>query len=79
MTYAFADNLKAALTLQSVSAGLDGDHENQWNVIVSPSLAIQATERVAVTTSVRAALANIHNWTITNIKLTIPVIFSYNY
>ncbi|MDE5797628.1 MAG: hypothetical protein K2H73_01160, partial [Treponemataceae bacterium] len=79
MTYAFADNLKAGLTLQSVSAGLDGDHEIRWDVGVSPSLVIQATERVAVTTSVRAALEDIGNWTITSVKLTIPVIFSYNY
>ena len=78
-TYAFADNLKAALTLQSLRGGLDDDHESKWDVIVSPSLAIQATERAAVTTSVRAELANIHNWAITNVKLTIPVIFSYNY
>ena len=78
-TYAFADNLKAGLTLQSIRGGLDDDHESQWDVIVSPSLAIQATERVAVTTSVRAVLEDIGNWTITSVKLTIPVIFSYNY
>ncbi|MDE7139192.1 MAG: hypothetical protein K2M90_08445 [Treponemataceae bacterium] len=79
MTYAFADNLKAGLTLQSIRGGLDDDHESQWDVMVSPSLAIQATERAAVTTSVRATLADIHNWAITSVKLTIPVIFSYNY
>ena len=79
MTYAFADNLKAGLTLQSLRGGLDDDHKSRWDVGVSPSLAIQATERVAVTTSVRAALEDIGNWTITSVKLTIPVIFSYNY
>ncbi|MDE5798784.1 MAG: hypothetical protein K2H73_07195, partial [Treponemataceae bacterium] len=78
-TYAFADNLKAALTLQSVSAGLDGNHENRWDVIISPSLAIQATERVTVTTSLRAELNDIRNWTVKVDALTIPVIFSYNY
>ncbi|MDE7226980.1 MAG: hypothetical protein K2N31_01505 [Treponemataceae bacterium] len=78
-TYAFADNLKAALTLQSVSAGLDDDHENRWDVIISPSLAIQATERVTVTTSLRAEINDIRNWTVKVDALTIPVIFSYNY
>lgn len=80
-TYRIADNLKVGLTVQSVIDGFDANHScSGANINVSPSLAIQATERTCVTTAVRA------EWKDVNMKaaneslgITIPVILSFNY
>ena len=78
-TFAIADNLTTALTLQSVCRGFDSDHTcDGFAFTVSPSLAIHATERVAVTTSLRTEFA-VNHWTINDMKLTVPVIFTYSY
>ena len=80
-TYQIADNLTAALTLQSV-ADLFCPAVNKsdyWTVIMSPSLVIQATEKARVTTSVRAQMNDVHNWTFNKMSVVIPVIFSFNY
>ena len=79
VTYAFADNLKAGLTLQSEVTGLDSDHTREWDVTISPSLIIQASERVRVSTSARANIPDIHNFALKHIGLTVPVIFTFNY
>lgn len=86
-TFAIADNLTTALTLQSVCKGFDSDHEancNGFDITVSPSLAIKATERVAVTTSLRAVFEQVNftkDWkdVISNVGFKIPVIFTYSY
>lgn len=86
-TFAIADNLTTALTLQSVCKGFDSDHEancNGFDITVSPSLAIKATERAAVTTSLRAVFKEVNftkDWkdVIGNVGLMIPVIFTYSY
>ncbi len=81
-TYKIADNLNAGLTLQSVIDGFDKNHScSGAKLIASPYLAVQATERVSVTTSVRAT------WTDVNPKsdadatldVTIPVIFAFSF
>ena len=79
-TYRFADNLKASFTLQSVADVLCPHYdERDWNVIVSPSLIIQASEQARVTTSLRASMNDIRDYALKNIVLTVPVIFSFNY
>ena len=81
-TYAFADNLKASFTVQSeadVFCPVANNKDADWNLIVSPSLIIDASERVRVTTSARAYIPGIRNYAFKNIMLTIPVIFSFNY
>ena len=86
-TYSIADNLTTALTIQSVCEGFDSDHEADckgFDVTVSPSLAIKATERIAVTTSLRAVFGEVNftkDWkdVIGKVNFTIPVIFTYSY
>ena len=86
-TYSIADNLTTALTIQSVCEGFDSDHEADckgFDITVSPSLAIKATERVAVTTSLRAVFEKVNftnDWkdVIGGVNFTIPVIFTYSY
>ena len=80
-TYAIADNLTAAFTVQSVAdlfcpAVKDS---SAWTLIMSPSIAIQATERARVTASVRAQMDNNKNWTFDNMYVVVPVVFSFNY
>ena len=82
-TYAIADNLTAGLTLNSVCAGFDEDHKancDGFDITVSPSLAIQATEKAAVTVAFRAAWTdvNLSAWD-ENLNVTVPVIFSFSY
>ncbi|MDE6350680.1 MAG: hypothetical protein K2K67_06735 [Treponemataceae bacterium] len=86
-TYSIADNLTTALTIQSVCEGFDSDHEADckgFDITVSPSLAIKATERAAVTTSLRAVFKEVNftnDWkdVIGGVNFTIPVIFTYSY
>ena len=81
-TYAFADNLKASFTIQSESnlfCPVVNKEKAEWNLIVSPSLIIDASERVRVSTSARAYIPSIKNYAFKNIVLTVPVIFSFNY
>ena len=81
VTYAFADNLKASFTVQSEVDVYCPHYADKadWTLIMSPSLIIQASERVRVTTSARAYMPDIRNYALKNIMLTIPVIFSFNY
>ena len=80
-TYAFADNLTAGLTVQSVADMFCPavNKSDNWTAIISPSLAIQASEQVRVTTSARAKMAYLHNRALRHIELTVPVIFTFNY
>ena len=80
-TYRIADNLVAALTLQSYADVFCPavNDSGKWTVIMSPSLVIQATEKARVTTSVRAQMNETRNWTFTNMNVVVPVIFSFNY
>lgn len=86
-TYSIADNLTTALTIQSVCEGFDSDHKADckgFNITVSPSLAIKATERAAVTTSLRAVFGEVNltkDWkdVIGEVDFKIPVIFTYSY
>ena len=52
-----------------------------FDLITSPYIAIQATEKVAVTTSLRVAASNInpHKDGNESFNITVPVIFAFNY
>ena len=81
-TYAFADNLTASFTVQSVAdvfCPVPHRQGQNWKLIMSPSLIVQASERVRVSTSVRATMPNIKDYALKQINLTIPVIFTFNY
>ena len=83
-TYAIADNLTTGLTLNMVTDNVtNNDFADARNIsiTVSPSLVIQATEKVTVTTALRAEWENVDfaHWTENLAAVTIPVIFSFSY
>ena len=81
-TYNIADNLTVGLTFNSVCNGLTDNKAKGMDFTVSPSLVIQATEKVAVTTAFRANWANVNlaKWSDARaMNVTIPVIFSFSY
>ena len=81
-TYRMADNLKASFTVQSdavLFCPVPHNQNREWDLYLTPSLIIDASERVRVSTSMRAYLPDIHNFAIRNIVLTVPVIFSFHY
>lgn len=86
-TLSLTERLTTALTIQSVCDGFDSDHKSAcggFDITVSPSLVIQATERARVTTALRMTWDDV-NFTdgLKNISggasFTIPVTFSYSF
>ena len=81
-TYRMADNLKASFTVQSdaqLFCPVPHNQNREWDLYLTPSLIIDASERTRVSASMRAYLPDIHNFAIKNIVLTVPVIFSFHY
>ena len=83
-TYAIADNLQVGLTFNLVSDNITAEDfadERNIGLTVSPSFVVQATEKIAVTTAIRAEWEKIDfsHWTQNLAAVTIPVIFSYSY
>ena len=81
-TYRMADNLKASFTVQSdakVFCPVPHGDDRHWDLYMTPSLIIDASERTRVSASMRAYLPDVHKFTIKNIVLTVPVIFSFHY
>ena len=87
LTGVMADRLSTALTVQSVCDGFDSDHKAKcdgFDVTISPSLVIQATERARITTSLRTVFSGVdftNDWedVIGGVSFTIPVIFTYKF
>lgn len=79
-TYAFADNMKAGITVQSYISDFDNDDYVFDEIVVSPSWTIQATEKAAVTVAARGTFKELDVLpTSETFTFTLPVIFSYNY
>ena len=79
-TYALLDNMKFGLNLQHIITDFDASYPSANELIVSPSLAIAATEKATVTISARADWTNIgFNQGSETFDFTVPVIFSFNY
>lgn len=79
-TYALLDNMKFGLNLQHIISDFDASYPSANELIVSPSLAIAATEKATVTISARADWTNIgFNQGSETFDFTVPVIFSFNY
>ena len=79
-TYALLDNMKFGLNLQHVISDFDASYPSDNELIVSPSLAIAATEKATVTISARADWTKIgFNQGSETFDFTVPVIFSFNY
>lgn len=79
VTYAFLDNMKFGLTLNHVIADFDAEHgsKNSSLLIVSPSVAIQATERASVTVAARGTFDKLALNQYNEFTFKIPVIFKY--
>ena len=79
-TYALLDNMKFGVNLQHFIYDVDKSYPSANELIVSPSLAIAATEKATVTISARADWTNIgFNKGQEIFDFTVPVIFSFNY
>lgn len=79
-TYALLDNMKFGVNLQHFIYDFDKSYPSANELIVSPSLAIAATEKATVTISARADWTNIgFNKGQEIFDFTVPVIFSFNY
>ena len=81
-TYRMADNLKASFTVQSdavLFCPVPHNQGREWDLYLTPSLIIDASERTRISASMRAYLPDVHKFTIKNIVLTVPVIFSFHY
>ena len=79
-TYALLDNMKFGVNLQHFIYDFDASYPSANELIVSPSLAIAATEKATVTISARADWTNIgFNKGQEAFDFTVPVIFSFNY
>ena len=82
VAYKFDERMTIGCTLNAVFDNLDSDHVfTGADVTTSPYLAIQATEKVAVTTALRFAVTG---WNPSidgheSLNVTIPVIFAFNY
>ena len=80
VTYAFLDNMKFGLTLNHIMNDSEASYPEASKVIVSPSLAIAATEKANVTISARGTFDKIgFNTSYSDFNFVVPVIFSYNY
>lgn len=81
VTYAFLDNMKFGLTLNHVISDFDTSYPDASKIIVSPSVAIQATEKAKVTVAARGTFDKIglpgNHYS--DFTFTVPVIFSFNY
>lgn len=81
VTYAFLDNMKFGLTLNHVISDFDTAYPDASKIIVSPSVAIQATEKAKVTVAARGTFDKIglpgNHYS--DFTFTVPVIFSFNY
>lgn len=82
VAYKFAEDMTIGCTLNAVFDDLDSDHVfTGADLTTSPYLAIKATEKVSVTTSVRFDAKGLnpridgHE----SLDVTVPVIFSFNY
>ncbi|WP_191013383.1 hypothetical protein [Treponema zioleckii] len=80
VTYAFLDNMKFGLNLQHSISDFDAAYPSANTLIVTPSVAIKATEKVNVTVASRGTFENIgFGKGAETFNLTLPLIFSYNY
>ncbi len=81
VTYAFLDNMKFGLTLNHVISDFDTAYPDASKIIVSPSVAIQATEKAKVTVAARGTFDKIglpgNHYS--DFTFVVPVIFSFNY
>lgn len=82
VAYKFDPRMTIGCTLNAVFDNLDSDHVfTGADITTSPYLAINATERVSITTSLRCAVTGLnpkidgHE----SLDVTVPVIFSFNY
>lgn len=79
-TYAFLDNMKFGLNLQHVISDFDASYPEANKLYVTPSVAINPTEKTTVTIGARAEWTNIgFNQGDEDFDFTVPVIFSFNY
>lgn len=79
-TYAFLDNMKFGLNLQHVISDFDASYPEANKLYVTPSVAINPTEKTTVTIGARAEWTKIgFNQGYETFDFTVPVIFSFNY
>lgn len=81
VTYAFLDNMKFGLTLNHVISDFDTAYPDASKIIVSPSVAIKATEKATVTIAARGTFDKIglpgNHYS--DFTFKVPVLFSFNY
>lgn len=81
VSYVLADNLKFGMTLSHLIGDFKKSYPEANSLVVSPALAIQATEKAKVTVAARATFNKIGlpGQPYSNFDFKVPVIFSFNY
>lgn len=81
VTYAFLDNMKFGLTLNHVISDFKTAYPDANKLIVSPSIAIKATEKATVTIAARGTFDKIGfpGQHYSDFTFKVPVLFSFNY
>ena len=82
VNYKMDDRITLGCTLNMVFDNFDSDHSfTGADLTTSPYIAIQATEKASITTSLRVATKGLRTSVDGNedVNVTIPVIFSFNY
>ena len=82
VNYKMDDRITLGCTLNMVFDNFDSDHSfTGADLTTSPYIAIQATEKASITTSLRVATTGLRTSVDgnENVNVTIPVIFSFNY
>ena len=82
VNYKMDEKITLGCTLNMVFDNLDSNHSfTGADLTTSPYIAIKATEKATVTTSLRVATTGLRTSVDgnENVNVTIPVIFSFNY